>query len=154
MGDLTVIVLAGLLGTSSMTLFMWFITDFGLANSDMVRAIGSLYTKSVDDAFTPGLVIQYCFGLAFAFVYAAFVGLFSPETLFTYIVLTTMFSLLHGLVVSFSLVVIVAQYHPLERFRDAGSEVAVGHLVGHFVYGLTVGLVLGAAKVDLVIFTP
>jgi hypothetical protein len=37
----------------------------------------------------------------------------------------------------------VAEHHPLERFRDAGAEVAIAHMVGHIVYGLIVGFVIG-----------
>jgi len=43
-------------------------------------------------------------------------------------------------VVSFALVVLVAEHHPLERFQKAGMGVAVAHLLGHLVYGLIIGL--------------
>lgn len=35
---------------------------------------------------------------------------------------------------------LVAERHPVEKFRRAGPEVAAAHIVGHVAYGLGVGL--------------
>jgi len=43
----------------------------------------------------------------------------------------------------FLLVVIVAEHHPIEQFHGAGFEVAIAHFVGHVIYGILVGLVVG-----------
>jgi len=149
MNDIIMVILAGLLGTAFMTFFMWMITDLGIAKADMVKAVGSLYTKKYENSLNPGLVIQFSFGVIFAFIYAFFLGFFPLSSLLGYMVFSTMFSLLHGVTVGFSLVVLVAQYHPLERFQEAGSDVVVGHVLGHIVYGLVVGLILGSARVRL-----
>jgi hypothetical protein len=45
----------------------------------------------------------------------------------------------HGSVVSLMLVVLMAEHHPLERFREAGLRVAVTHVAAHIVYGFVVG---------------
>jgi hypothetical protein len=49
----------------------------------------------------------------------------------------------HGAAMSFILMALVADTHPVERFRTAGVEVAAAHVVGHVVYGMGVGLVAG-----------
>ena len=54
----------------------------------------------------------------------------------------------HGFVISFVLIAVVAGRHPVEQFRSAGFEVAAAHIVGHVAYGLGVGLVAGLASLD------
>ena len=143
MKSILVIILSGILGTSGMSLVMWLITRSGLANADMIRAIGSIYTRSYGNAFIPGIVIHFTAGIVIAFFYAAFLSLFSLSSVGSYIGIGAMVGVFHGLVVSFLLVVLVAEHHPLEQFRKGGSEVAVAHLVGHIIYGLIVGAVIG-----------
>jgi hypothetical protein len=54
-----------------------------------------------------------------------------------------MIGIFHGVVFSFLLVILVAEHHPLEQFREAGSEVAIAHLAGHIIYGLILGTLVG-----------
>ncbi len=151
MSTIVISLLAGLLGTGVMSLFMSYITTTGIANADMIRAVGSLYSRTYENALRPGLIIHFASGAIIAIIYALFISLFHPMTLLSYVVVALAFSTLHGLVVSFLLVVLVAQYHPLERFQKAGSEVASAHFVGHVIYGIVVGLVLGITKTHFTI---
>jgi uncharacterized membrane protein YagU involved in acid resistance len=136
-------ILAGVLGTGMMSLVMWLITRSGIANADMIGAIGSIFTRSYENAFTPGLIIHLAAGVVIAFFYVVLISLFSPNSVASSIGAGAMIGLFHGVAFSFLLVVLVAEHHPLERFREAGSEVAIAHLVGHIVYGLVVGTVVG-----------
>jgi len=138
---------AGPLATGGMSLFMAFVSAVGLANANMIRAVGSVWTKSYDNSLKPGLAIHFAVGMVLAFVYALFISLLNPGSLLEYVVGGVVFSTLHGLVVSFVLVVMVAQYHPIEKFQQAGSEVAVAHFAGHIIYGIIIGTILGIAKV-------
>jgi uncharacterized membrane protein YagU involved in acid resistance len=130
-----------------MSFVMWLITRSGLANADMIRAIGSLYTRSYENAFIPGIIIHYTAGIIIAFFYTAFLSIFSLGSVGSYIGIGAMVGVFHGLVVSFLLVVLVAEHHPLEQFQKAGSEVAVAHMVGHIIYGLIVGAMIGIAGI-------
>ena len=132
-----------------MSLVMWLITRSGLANADMIRAIGSIYTRSYSNALLPGFIMHFTAGIIFAFLYLVFLSLFSLGSVGAYIGMGAMTGVFHGLVVSFLLVVSVAEHHPLEQFQEAGSEVAVAHLFGHIIYGLIVGAVLGIAGIRL-----
>ena len=76
--DLFYIVLCGILGTSAMSFVMWFITKEGIANADMIRAIGSVITDD-NSAFSTGLIIHYIVGIIVAFVYLLFISLFQPQ---------------------------------------------------------------------------
>jgi len=47
-------IVAGIVGTTGLSLAMWIITQSGIANASMIRAIGSMFTKSYDNSFGPG----------------------------------------------------------------------------------------------------
>ncbi len=140
---LLTVLLAGLVGTGAMTLLMSFITRSGMANADMVRAIGSAFTGSLDRALLVGGTLYATGGFMFAVLYTLVLGFLSVEGFWLTVVASTLLGFVHGFVMSFILVVTVAERHPVERFRDAGFAVALAHLAGHVVYGLGVGLVLG-----------
>ena len=142
-----VIILSGILGTSGMSLVMWLITRSGLANADMIRAVGSIYKRSYENALLPGIIMHFTAGIIFAFLYVVFLSIFSLGSVGAYIGMGAMTGVFHGLVVSFLIVVLVAEHHPIEQFQKAGAEVAVAHLFGHIIYGLIVGAVIGIAGI-------
>ncbi len=148
--DLVYIIVCGVIGTSAMSFVMWFITKQGIANADMMRAIGSILTDE-DSAFSTGLTVHYIVGILLAFIYLLIISLFQPQSLWAYTGLGAMIGLFHGVAFAFLLVVVVAEHHPKESFRNAGLEVALAHLGGHIVYGLVVGLVAGILAVKIIL---
>jgi len=136
-------IIAGLVGTAGMSIVLWAITRSGIANADMIRAIGSMFTRSYDKAFGPGLIVHFIVGIFVAFVYALLISLFSPLSIAAAIGAGALIGVFHGIAFGFILIVTVAEHHPLEQFRDAGLQVAVAHFVGHVVYGILVGAVIG-----------
>jgi hypothetical protein len=68
-------VIGGIIGTLGMTIFFQIITKTGVANADMVRALGSLFTKSLDSVFKVGIVIHFLSGIVFAFFYSIIINL-------------------------------------------------------------------------------
>jgi uncharacterized membrane protein YagU involved in acid resistance len=141
-------ILAGILGTAGMTFVMWLITRSGLANADMMRAIGSIYTRAYENSLLLGFIVHFTIGIIIAFVYTAFLSIFLLRSIPALIGLGGMLGLLHGLAVSFALVSLVAEHHPLDQFRKAGSEVVVAHMAGHIVYGMIVGIVIGITNIS------
>ncbi|HKQ31670.1 MAG TPA: hypothetical protein VJV40_00595 [Thermodesulfobacteriota bacterium] len=136
-------VLAGLIATAGMSLVLWGISQTGIANAAMIRAIGSMFTRSYEGSFGPGLVVHFIAGIVIAFIYVALISLLAPDTLAGTIAYGGMIGLAHGVAFGFLLVVAVAEHHPLEQFRRAGLEVATAHLIGHVIYGVLVGTVVG-----------
>ena len=136
-------IIAGLIGTTGMTLVMAAINRLGFANADMIRAIGSIFTRDYDDSVTPGFITHFGMGIIIAFFYVLIISFLAPHSIISASAAGVMIGLFHGIVFSFLLVVAVAEHHPLEQFRKAGSEVAIAHLAGHLVYGLLVGAVIG-----------
>jgi len=136
-------IISGILGAAGMSIVMSFIHSAKFANADMIRAIGSIYTRSLDNSFTPGLVTHFIIGALISFVYVGLITIMSPPSPIISIVIGGMIGLFHGVAVGFLLVVAVAEYHPLKKFQEAGVEVAIAHLVGHVIYGVIVGAVIG-----------
>jgi uncharacterized membrane protein YagU involved in acid resistance len=147
MANVILTIIAGLIGTGGMTLVMWLIQKSRMANADMVRAIGSIFSRNLDESLAPGLIIHFIAGSLIAFIYVILISLFHPTSVAATIGTGAMIGLFHGVAFSFLLVVTVAEHHPLEDFRNAGLEVALAHLVGHIIYGLLVGTVIGIAGV-------
>lgn len=136
-------IVAGIVGTVGMSLAMWAITKSGVANAGMIRAIGSMFTKSYEGSFIPGLIVHLISGILFGFLYVILISIFAPTSLAAAIGTGAMIGVFHGVAFGFLLVVTVAEHHPLEEFRNAGFEVAIAHFVGHVIYGILVGLVVG-----------
>ena len=60
---------AGVLGGLAMEWVMWLISRAGLAKGDMILALGSLLTKSRDNAYRVGLIVHVTAAVGFALVY-------------------------------------------------------------------------------------
>lgn len=135
-------IVAGIVGTAGMSLAMWIITKSGIANAAMIRAIGSMFTKSYDDSFGPGLAVHFISGILFAFLYVILISILAPISVAATIATGAMIGVFHGVAFGFLLVITVAEHHPIEQFRSAGFEVAIAHFVGHVIYGTLVGLVV------------
>ncbi len=147
MNTILVTALAGVIGTAGISIALWGISHTGIANAPMIRAIGSLFTRSYEDSFGLGLTVHFIVGIIIAFVYVALISLLEPASLAGAIAYGGMIGLAHGVAFGFLLVVVVAEHHPLEQFRRAGLEVVVAHLFGHVVYGVLVGAVVGLTGV-------
>jgi len=140
---LWVSVVAGVIGTTGMTVFLWIITKLDVVHVDMVRAIGSMFTKSLESATGVGLIAHYITGIILAFFYVLILSIIDISNVFQAVVISSTIGFIHGFIVSFMLVVAVGEHHPLEQFRQPGLTVAVGHYAGHLVYGFLVGLAAG-----------
>jgi hypothetical protein len=136
--------LAGLVGTAVMTLLMTFIHRRRWANADMVRALGSLVTRRLEGALGVGLAIHATAGMAFAFPYAIALSQLGRHIGLQAALVSAILGLVHGIVVSYLLVAFVAIKHPIEKYREAGMEVAMAHVAGHVGYGFGVGATVAA----------
>jgi len=150
MGSL-IILLSGIIATFVMVLFLELVTRTKLANADMVRAIGSILTGDSDKALIPGLVIQFGFGIIFSFIYFGILSYFTSVIMINGILLGGLMGFFHGIVVGFVGVVTIAIHHPIEKFKQAGFTVAVAHLFGHVVYGLSIGILFSGTGIRILV---
>lgn len=134
------ILIAGVAGTLLMSTVMAVIHRSGWANADMIRALGSLVTRSYDNALFPGLAIHLAAGIVFAVPYTLFLRTLEALPAATYSAIGAAMGLLHGAGMAYVLLALVAGNHPLERFRTVGPAVAGAHVLGHVAYGFGVGL--------------
>lgn len=135
--------IAGIFGTSAMSIFLYSISKSGYANADMVRALGSLFTKSMDNAFQVGIALHTVSGIFFAFIYTFIAMALGVHGFGASLGCGLIIGFIHGAVVSFLLVAAVAENHPLPQFQTAGFTVAVAHWAAHLVYGAIVGIIIG-----------
>lgn len=147
-------VLAGLIATAAMSGALYAIHWRGLAEADMIRAVGSIITRKESNAMLPGFILHFLSGIGFAFLYVIVWSSLPLEGFVHYVALGALTGFAHGLVVSFVLVVLVAEHHPVPRFQEAGIDVALAHLAAHVVFGLLVGLVAGSYLVRLELLPP
>jgi hypothetical protein len=134
LGYLVTALVAGIVGGLAMEWVMWLISRAGLARGDMVLALGSLLTKTRENAYRVGLIVHATAAIGFALGY-------------THLPLSLMLGLgvgaLHGLLVSLMLVWVIADRHPLEEFKEADLLVGLSHFAGHVAYGAVVGVIVG-----------
>lgn len=141
-------IVAGAAGTALMTMVMTLIHFTGWARANMIRALGSFVTKSHKNSIVLGLLMHFGSGIVFAFPYAFVLSGLDLPTMGSMLRVGAIIGFVHGFVMSFVLVAMVAEKHPLEEFREVGFEVAVAHILGHVVYGVGVGALVSYFGVD------
>ncbi|NDE16654.1 hypothetical protein EBZ80_17155 [bacterium] len=144
--DLMLIVMTGIAATTAMTSFLYIIHWTGFANGDMVRAIGSAITGREEKSLLPGMAFHFIAGILFAALYIYTLSFIpdmargSPGRVARLTELGALLGFVQGLIVSFGLVIAVAEHHPIDRFREAGFRVALVHIVAHVIFGAVVGM--------------
>ena len=109
----------------------------------MVLALGSLLTKSRENAYRVGLFVHVTAAVSFGLAYTLLLLTLGYTHLPTSLMLGLGLGVLHGLLVSLMLVWVVADHHPLEEFKEADLLVGLSHFAGHVAYGAVVGLAVG-----------
>jgi hypothetical protein len=140
---LLIALVAGICGGLVMEGVLWIIGRGGWAKADMIVALGSLLTKSRDNAWRVGAVLHLISAIGFAMLYTMLMIALGYTHMPASMMLGGGVGLIHGLIVSLGLVWVVAEQHPLEEFNEAGLAIGLSHIVGHVAYGLVVGFVVG-----------
>jgi hypothetical protein len=134
---------AGVVGGLAMEGAMWLIAKGGLARGDMILALGSLVTKSRENAYRVGLMVHATAAIGFGLVYTLLMVTLGYTDMPMSLMLGLGVGTFHGILVSLMLVWVVADRHPLEEFKEADLLVGLSHFAGHVAYGAVVGLVVG-----------
>ena len=129
-----------------MTLTLYAFDKVGLANGDMIRAVGSLLTKSYENSLLPGLIVHVILGILFSILYAIVIDLFNIASINKAISYGIAIGLFHGAVVAL-LLVVAAEHHPIKKFQKIISIAAL-HWGAHVVYGFIVGLLVGVTVIN------
>jgi hypothetical protein len=146
-GFIVVSLIGGILGGLAMEAVLRLISRAEWARCDMIVALGSLLTKSRENAFRTGAIVHLVSAVVFAFLYCFAIVKFGlayfPAAFFAGLGI----GLIHGFIVSLALGWVVAEQHPLEEFREASLAVCVAHLAAHAAYGAVVGLTIALSGV-------
>jgi uncharacterized membrane protein YagU involved in acid resistance len=133
------IIAGGVAGTMVMTVFLLLPRWAGLAKVDVIRAGGALVVGMNKHAYPVGLGIHLALGLVFAFVYALFLALSNlPFNAWSGLWLGALHGVLAMLVVS----ILIMEHHPEARYHDRGPATGLAQLIGHMLYGITLGAVV------------
>ncbi len=147
---------SGLIATSIMVFFLYLPIVWNGDFYDVLGALGSTVTRSVDGQtrfiggiiyFVGGLVFSVLYGWAVLALLRAessfgipqliiFPGLPVEVNLF-YPLIGAVFGLGHGVLVALLVTIIVIEHHPLERYR-ARFILVISQLISHIVFGITV----------------
>lgn len=134
---------AGVLGGIAMEAVMWLITRAGWARGNMIVAVGSLVSRSRENAWRVGVIVHTIAAILFATAYVLLMIGVGLTTLPATLGVGLGVGFVHGLLVSLTLVWVVSEQHPLAEFRGADFAIGLSHLAGHVAFGLMVGLVVG-----------
>lgn len=135
------VVVAGLTGTTLMTIVMWFTRHHGWVNADMIRAIGTLVTRRYEGSLGPGLAMHYVAGCLFAIPYLLVVRALGGLSFTQNVMVCGALGVSQSVAMVFVLMGLFGDNHPIERFRKANTEVGAAYVVGHVVYGVGVGII-------------
>jgi hypothetical protein len=144
-----VIVMAGLVATTGMSLFALSFKQLGIIPVNTVRAIGSTVTGTMNSALPVGWMIHYSVGLVFAFVYTAVLRFIGATSFWGLVTSGGFIGALHGVLIGFILVISVGEYHHIKRYRDEGMGLAGVYFLAHMVYGVLIGCMLALGHVGV-----
>lgn len=139
-------IVAGLIGALVMNRGLRAIGQAYGKNVDMVREMGSFFTGSTENAARTGTIIHLTAGVVFGVLYLLAWSAMDLLTFPATLLLGLGFGFLHGMIMSYVLMILVYVKHPLEEYRKASFATAVIHLAGHILFGLVVGLISGLSQ--------
>lgn len=138
-------VISGFIATAGMTAFLYAVNRTAWTNADMVRAVGSLFTRSYENALGIGLVVHFVNGMIIAALYLHILSLLAQSNFAFEVFIGGCIGFAQGFVVSWA-IVRFAYRHPVPAFQKADFKVAVAHHAGHVVYGLLIGAMFGILR--------
>ncbi len=134
------IVFYGMIGVFLMFSVMWLITNSGLANCNMVGAIGSMLTADRKRENLYGFAVYVLGGLFFTFVYNYIFEVTNIDSTNFTLILSLFLGFIHGLIVSYAIIAVFSLGHRDDRFRDVSIGIALAHLVAHMIFGFSLGI--------------
>ncbi len=152
MSYMTVIILGaicGLIGSFAMNLFMRTVSHAYSQRVDMVIALGSFFTGTVDRAAILGTLIHSIAGIVFGILYFLLMNAMHSLSFPSAVFLGLGFGFFHGLIMSYCLMFIASERHPIEAYRKATLEQGLLHLVGHMIFGGVAGFIGGLLVLGL-----
>jgi len=140
---------SGLIAAILMNLAMRRISATYSEEFDMTVSLGSFFTGTLENARKTGLIIHLIAGAIFGGIYYVAFHLMGFTRVPTSIFLGIGFGFIHGLCMSYVLMIYACERHPIEKYRNATFSTGVIHLIGHMIFGAIVGILGGIFTVVL-----
>ena len=150
--DLIIVSLtAGIVGTMGLTLYFAWVSGSGITRINLVSAIGAFINRSDRNAGATGLVLHFVSGIVFAgFYYFILHNVFHVSAVAPSALAGGMIGIFHGMVSAFP-VLSITENHPVEGYRGISARAMGSHLIGHCIFGLIVGIVIGLFRMPGVV---
>ena len=136
-------IISGVFGALVMNFFLRWVSASFKEPVNMVKVLGSYVSGSNEHSVRTGTLIHISLGAAFGVAYAFALSLLHadrfPVALFT----GFGFGFAHGLIVSYGLMFLMGENHPISRYRKSTFSIGVLYLIAHVIYGGSVGLLIG-----------
>lgn len=136
------VIAAGLVATGVMTAFVLSFTWAGLLATSSIEAVGTLMSTSTQNARRIGYGVHAFIGVIFAFVYAIVMAATGFTTGAWPILAGVGMGIIHGYVVSFIVIIEIAEHHPMAEFRENGPAMGAMYFAAHVIYGGVLGAML------------
>ncbi len=140
------IVVAGLVGTVVITVFMYSGPMMGMPKMDIAQMIGSMILPRGTAAFVMGMMMHFAAGIVFAIIYGfVWNGLDTDPSWWTGLIFGSVHTAVAAMVMG-----MMAKIHKeikagnLPSPMAAGAKGMMGLLMGHLAYGLVVALMYSA----------
>lgn len=122
----------------AMVLAQRLIYKLKITDADMTLILGSLAVRDEKHAFYLGVLFQFVIGFVLTFLYGfGFKLLVTNQNLIP--VLGAVCGGLHGLLFAWVAMTLLADYQTVRSFRKLRMEDAIAMIVGHIVFGTTLG---------------
>ena len=136
-------VVAGLIGAVIMNLFLRWVSASFDEPVNMVKALGSFITRSLENAVLVGTVFHLTFGAIFGTLYSALLHSMQANGLPVALFTGFGFGFVHGLFNSYLMMFVMGESHPIEKYRRSTFSIGVLYLIAHVIYGGVVGVLIG-----------
>ncbi|MEX0323789.1 MAG: DUF6789 family protein [Puniceicoccaceae bacterium] len=140
-------IFTGFIGAVTMNIFLRWVSSSFKEPVNMIKAIGSYATGSEKNAIFSGTLFHLLSGAFFGIIYT---GIFFkmgaavlPQSLF----IGVGFGFAHGLLVSYGLMLVSMENHPIRQYRNATFSIGLLYLIAHVIYGAVMGLSIGLVSV-------
>lgn len=133
--------IAGVVGTTAMLAFLYFLAYAHAIESRLPLALGAILLKRMEGALPVGLALHYAFGIAWGFIYVNLIALAQPESAIALVFMAVAFGLVHGIFATFTMIG-MADRHPLKQFRETPVVSSLAHGFAHLIFGLAIGLTI------------
>lgn len=140
------IIVAGLVGTTVITVLMYAGPMMGMPKMDIAQLLGSMMLPQGSVAFAMGMMAHFIMGIVFVTIYAAVWNATGTEVAWWS---GLIFGLLHTMVAAGGMAAMMPMHKEVKAGRlesplAGGAKGIMGMLMGHLVFGLVVALVYGA----------